>query len=89
MSNECNGAAPHTCPECGEPAYLGFNVPGRCVERSCRMYDQDLWVEWVILLPDREEGVEFEVISVPDGREALRELLSLSWDDEQTDTGLD
>jgi hypothetical protein len=53
------------------------------------MYDQDLWVEWVMLLADREEGVEFEVISVPDGREALRELLSLTWDDEPTDPGLD
>lgn len=50
--SERNQAAPHECPECGEPSYLGFGVPGKCVARGCAFYDVGLWCEWVMLLPD-------------------------------------
>lgn len=50
--SERNDAAPHPCPECGEPAYLGFNMPGKCTSRACVMYDADLWVEWIMKTPD-------------------------------------
>lgn len=66
--DERNDAAPHICPECGSPAYLGVGVPGKCVQRGCVFYDATLWSEWVMLVPDLGDppqdeldfGLEFE-----------------------------
>jgi predicted RNA-binding Zn-ribbon protein involved in translation (DUF1610 family) len=56
--NEQNNAAPHECPQCGEPAYLGFGIPAKCVQKGCLFYDAELWCEWVMLLPDVPDPVE-------------------------------
>jgi len=59
--SEQNDAAPHVCtghfvdePEraCRNPAYNGFGVGSRCVQKGCVNYDADLWAEWVSLVPD-------------------------------------
>ena len=58
---EQNNAAPHECPQCGEPAYLGFGVPAKCVQKGCLFYDATLWSEWVMELPDVPDPVsDFE-----------------------------
>lgn len=60
MSEPKNDVAPHDCPECGEPSYLGFGVPARCVSRGCVFYDRGLWADYVMALPDdgMPEGTE-------------------------------
>lgn len=59
--HECNDAAPHRCAQggCGEPAYIGFGVPCKCVGLNsgghgmpCVFFDRKLYNEWVMLLPD-------------------------------------
>ena len=58
---EQNNAAPHECPQCGEPAYLGFGIPAKCVQKGCLFYDATLWSEWVMELPDVPDPVsDFE-----------------------------
>ena len=53
--------APHDCPGCGEPAYLGFGVPARCSNRECPFFCQELWADHVMALPDEEVGQEFDI----------------------------
>ena len=55
-----NNPAPHTCGDCGEPAYHGFNMPGKCVQFGCAFYDADLFAEWVMWLPDVEDPTDFD-----------------------------
>lgn len=50
--SERNDAAPHECPECASPSYIGFGTQARCVSRECLFYCSQLWAEWVMLLPD-------------------------------------
>lgn len=50
--SELTPSAPHSCPECGQPGYLGFNVPAKCTNRLCRFWDQDTWVRHIMELPD-------------------------------------
>jgi hypothetical protein len=38
--------APHKCPRCGKPAYLGFNVPARCSSPFCAFYDEQIGDEY-------------------------------------------
>lgn len=74
--------APHTCPECGEPSYLGFFVPARCTNRLCVFFDQDLWVEHVMALPDEEVGQEFDIEEDEDtipGQYPMRFTKVTSW----------
>ena len=58
-------SAPHDCPNCGEPSYLGLGVPGQCTNRECPFWSEDCWVKHVLELPDDEEGVEFEIEDEP------------------------
>ena len=55
--------APHDCPGCGEPAYLGFGVPARCSNRECPFFCQELWADHVMALPDedREPGQYLDI----------------------------
>lgn len=48
-------SAPHNCPECGCPAYLGFGVPARCVSPYCAFYDEDICMEFSDEVIDRSE----------------------------------
>jgi len=50
-------AAPHDCPQCGEPCYIGFGINARCTNRECQWYDKDLWVEHVLSLPDEPDHI--------------------------------
>lgn len=47
-----NDAAPHECPQCGEPGYIGFGIPAKCIQKGCIFYDAGLWCEWAMLIPD-------------------------------------
>lgn len=62
VTEEKTGSAPHDCPNCGSPAYVGGpGMPTQCTSRVCPFYSEDCWVRWVMELPDEEEGVEFEI----------------------------
>lgn len=61
MTIDTTPSAPHECPNCGEPAYLGFGVPAECTNRLCPFWSQDCWVKHVMEIPDDETGVEFEI----------------------------
>ena len=80
MSDECNGSAPHICTghfedgkPCTAPAYIGFGLAPRCVQKGCVNYDAGLWCEWVMKTPD-----------VPMPKDAERDF----FDDEDTDPQL-
>ena len=47
------------CGECGEPARIDFQLP-KCVNRRCKYYDKNVWVEWVMSLPDDGDPLEDE-----------------------------
>ena len=55
------GIAPHDCIDCGEPCYIPFGLSPLCTNRECQHFDEDTWVEHVLLLPDDEIGVAFEI----------------------------
>ena len=66
------GSAPHDCPDCGAPAYVGGpGMPCQCTNRECPFYSEDCWVLHVMELPDEEVGQEFDIEddepTVPDG----------------------
>lgn len=46
-------SAPHACPNCGEPAYVGGpGFPAQCTSRPCPFYSEDCWARWVLELSD-------------------------------------
>lgn len=52
MIDTLNDVCPHPCVQCGEPSYIGFNVPPLCTNRACHNFDQDTWADWVMAQPD-------------------------------------
>ena len=52
IRREQTDAAPHECTECKEPAYIGFTGPARCTNWKCSRFDQKIWEEHVMSLPD-------------------------------------
>ena len=65
MTDPKTPSAPHECPDCGEPAYIGFGLPAQCTSRECPFWSEDCWVKHVVELPDEEIGVEFEIEDEP------------------------
>ena len=72
---EQNNAALHECPQCGEPAYLGFCLPAKCVQKGCLFYDATLWSEWVMELPDVPDPVD-ELLNAALGTLPFRDFCS-------------
>lgn len=58
MSTEKSECAPHACTKCDAPAYLPFHGPPRCTSKRCEHYDQELWVEHIMSLPDSGDPPE-------------------------------
>ena len=52
MRKETTDAAPHECTECKEPAYIGFTGPARCTNHVCSRFDEQIWKEHVMAIPD-------------------------------------
>ena len=72
MNDPKTGSAPHDCPNCGAPSYVGGpGMPTQCTSRECPFYSEDCWVRWVMEIPDEEVGQEFDIEddepTVPDG----------------------
>ena len=61
MSDPKTGSAPHDCPNCGSPAYIGGpGFPAQCTSRPCPFYSEDCWVRWVMELPDDGDPLEID-----------------------------
>ena len=66
MSDPLTPSAPHPCPSCGEPSYVGGpGMPTQCTSRECGFFSLDCWVRHVTELPDDEEGVEYDIEDEP------------------------
>ena len=62
MNDPKTGSAPHDCPDCGAPAYVGGpGMPCQCTNRECPFYSEDCWVLHVMELPDEEVGQELDI----------------------------
>jgi hypothetical protein len=67
MTDPKTPSAPHDCPQCGEPAYVGGpGMPAQCTQKGCIFYSEDAWVLHVLELPDVEDPFE-DVDTEPNG----------------------
>jgi len=86
MNDPKTGSAPHDCPNCGAPSYVGGpGMPTQCTSRECPFYSEDCWVRWVMEIPDEEVGQEFDIEDEDTQRYLKMPSLSDMYDD--VDTG--
>lgn len=60
IRREQTDAAPHECTECKEPAYIPFSGAARCTNWHCSRFDQQIWEEHVMSLPDEGDPPDIE-----------------------------
>ena len=74
--------APHDCPQCGNPAYIGFGVNPKCTNLFCPWFDRETYVEHVLSLPDPgdpEEDIDEEAETQPRGKQLAFTTDGIDW----------